>query len=244
MARKTAIFWAIGVCALAVLFGSLFGSVAQLGAGNANMLKVLGVTGAQAYQQQTTEQFFVLACVLLAFFSVLAGLVVLQQAKRDAASGALEALLARTVSRTRAYLVYVLGGALVAMIAYSLGYAALVAMVTGLAGSGLSAGFIAAGYYDYLPAIVAFMALGALLVATAPRAYGLVYVYTSVMFMFAALRNLFNLPVWLLRLAPFGWTYNAPVDPLSAGVAAALIAVALALAAAGLITYRYRDAVR
>ncbi|HUB73969.1 MAG TPA: hypothetical protein VL979_08040 [Solirubrobacteraceae bacterium] len=181
-----------------------------------------------------TFLFFVLAVSLFACAQVGA-------ARHEEAEERLETLLALPVSRRRW---------LAGRLALAAGAAVAISLTAGLAawagaesgGAAISLGKLVEAGANCLPAALLFGGLAALAYATLPRAaaaiaYGLV----AVAFLWDLLGDLLGAPGALVKLTPFAHVAPVPAQPLRAGDAAAMLALALAAALLALWAFGRRD---
>jgi ABC-2 type transport system permease protein len=94
----------------------------------------------------------------------------------------------------------------------------------------------------YLPALWVMLGVAILLIGILPRASGVVWAYFAFSFFTEFMGRVLPLPGWLLRLSPFGFTPQLPVDTVRYGVLLAMTGIAAVLAAVGFVFYRRRDA--
>jgi ABC-2 type transport system permease protein len=93
----------------------------------------------------------------------------------------------------------------------------------------------------YLPAVLVLGALAVLLMGLAPQRALLAWVVVAYCFVIGYLGDLLEPPEWLTNLSPFSHTPEAPLEAVTAAPLLVLSAVAVLMAAAGLVGFRRRD---
>lgn len=230
--------WAVGVGGFALVLGTVSKSVAeaQLPASLKEQLTKLGAidfTTASGYIG-LVFLFFVLA---VSFFCC----GQLAAIREEGAEGRLETLFALPVGRRR-------------WLAGRLGLAAAsAALLAASAGLGAAAGVFAVGAgvkfrslmeagFNCLPASMLFLGLGALLVASIPRAgVGVSYALVGVAFVWELVGALLGVPSWALGISPFHQVGLLPGESFRAVPAAVMLAVGIAGGIASLVIFRRGD---
>jgi len=178
--------------------------------------------------------FFVLAFSLFACAQITA-------VRREEADGRLETLFALPASRSRW-----LGGRLALATAGAAVLALSAALCTWIGAATQHAGvslprLVEAGA-NCLPAVILFLALGALAFAFVPRAAsGVAYGLVSIAFVWQLFGSLLGAPHWLLGLSPFEHIGLVPVRPFRADAAAVMLAIAVTAAVVAVARFRRRD---
>ncbi|MEJ3748880.1 anibiotic ABC transporter [Actinomycetes bacterium KLBMP 9797] len=238
--RGATIGWVLGAAAMGVGVGTLSDAVTGSLGGNEGTTDLLNqLAGARA--GALVDAFF--AAMMNVFGAFAAGYVVqaMLRPRAEEASGRAEPVLATAVGRVRwagAHLACAVGGAAALLVAAGAGMGIGDAAVGGDTGVGtltaaglaqLPAALTVAGFvllvFGGLPRLVVSLAWAALVVSLVCGLFG----------------DLFGLPRAVRDLSPFSHVPAMPaVDP-TAGPLLALVAVAAALAAAGLALFRRRD---
>nr|MCU0283550.1 ABC transporter permease subunit [Candidatus Nanopelagicales bacterium] len=225
------------------VFGGLIGLVARTAAeamadaSGADVLGRLGIeeSGARAY---VGVSFVFITLLLMA-----AAAAQVAATRDEEASGRLEHLLVRPVTRGRW-----LGGRLVVtvgLLVLAAAAAALGALVAGrAAGLGVPAGDLLLAGLNALPAAVFVLGLGTLLHAVVPRAAAtLTYAVVAGSFLLEVVGSAVALPGWVLNASVLHHVAPAPAvapDPRSAAV---LLGLGVLLAVLGGVGLRRRDLV-
>jgi ABC-2 type transport system permease protein len=89
--------------------------------------------------------------------------------------------------------------------------------------------------------MLVFVGLGILCVGVAPRFSALIWVYLVYAFFVAVLGDVLALPEWAQKFSVFGLLARYPAYAIEPACVVALVALALALVAAGAAAYRHRD---
>ena len=94
------------------------------------------------------------------------------------------------------------------------------------------------------PAAILFLSIAALAYALLPRASTAVaFAVVTVSFVWQLLSSIVGAPRWLRELSPFEHVGLVPAQPLKAGAAAVMLAVALLVAAVAVWAFSRRDLV-
>ncbi|MDR1017851.1 MAG: hypothetical protein LBM02_04030 [Lachnospiraceae bacterium] len=237
--RKTIFFWLVGVELLAVMYGGLSNSLSTLANGNKNMLLILGVS-ANTAKRELFQQFSIMAILMIVFFSIFAALVVLYREEKDAKSGAFDSLLSKPVSHKKVYFTYVFGSLISGVLIYTITYLSLFASISR---KHLSMAFIFKGYLSYLCVLIVFVLIGALIISAIPSFYPFLYFYLSIMFLLTIMKDLFKVPLWFLKISPFGWMKGAPLSKVSNPVYISFFIISVVCVVIGLYRYKRRDLV-
>jgi ABC-2 type transport system permease protein len=237
--RGALLAWALGMLGFGLVFGAIIDDVAGSSSATTEWYARMGGSDVilDAYRASAIE----MAAMAVAVYVV----QMLLRLRVEEADGRLEPLLATAVSRPRWVMSHVLNAAL----------GALALLLVFAAGMGLAAGAVLgdlpAQVRDMLAAaavqLPGIMVVGAVVVAVTaflPR-WAATISWTAVI-VFILLGPLFGaatlqLPGWAQDLSPFTHVPKVPAADVTAVPILALVAVAAALAAAGLAWFRRRD---
>lgn len=230
--------WTIGVVALMSLYGSLMNVVLEAITSNPDLAMFLADTGMVV--DQVVQMLVVFTGFLGAGFALqsLAGL------RGEEASARLELELSTQrprISWLAGHAVVVAAGAVVVVAAGSLAYAATTVMALD---EPARFGSIAAAGLWQLPAVLVFAALSVGLFGLAPRLQTLAWAVFVVAVVVSFMGPTLQLTDAQMRLSPFGAVGDAPSGPVDTTGVVVLLAVTLALVAAGLVGFRRRDVPR
>jgi ABC-2 type transport system permease protein len=236
LGRGGLLAWTLGLFAAGIVLGSVGDSARDLVDSSQGISDVLVRSGGDL-----VDAFFAAVLGMTALMATGYTISGCLRMRAEESSGHAELVLATPVERLR----WAAGPLVVAM-----GGSALVLAVTGLgAGIGYAiaagdAGRIASLTGAALASLPAVWVLGALTVALfglAPRAVFLAWVALAACVLVWLLGPLLDLPSWILDASPYQHIPAVPAATLSAGPLVALLAVAVALLAAGLTGLRHRD---
>lgn len=237
--KGTIIGWAIGLAALAAVYGSVIPEVPDLLEGNPEVAEALGL-GASA-GDALIDAFLGYINLTLGVIGAVFGVASVLRLRQEEESGRLESLLATSLTRSRwlrgtltvsltgvVAMAAVMGGGMV------LGYV-LVASDTSRNGE------LVLGVLAQVPAMVLVAAVAFLLVAWAPRWSLLAWLVVAWAFLVAFLGDTLDLPDAIRSLSPFHHLPNYPTDAWTAGPALVLLALTAGCAALGYVGFRRRD---
>lgn len=179
--------------------------------------------------------------VFMATIIAIYGVLVMQGISSEETGGRGEPVLATGVSRWAWLGSNIAVGTLGVVIAMG---------ATGL-GMGMGAASVGAGthliwdttvaYLNHVPSILVVVGASALLFGLAPRWQGLAWAVVGYGFIVGSFGPVLGWPDWLFSLSPFEHTARMPVEQFQAQPVIILTAIAVALAAAGLVAFRRRD---
>ncbi len=232
--------WLAAIGFFAVIFGLLSNTFASAHLSTNLKRELAKVGGATVLTPSGALGFYFLMFVLAIGLFCCAQIAAL---RREESDQRLETLLALPVGRARW-----LGGrlALAALGSAGLALAAGVLAWAGAASQGAAVSLpdmIGAGA-NCLPAVLLFLAIGALAFALVPRASaGIAYGMVSVSFVWELFGALLGAPAWTLELSPFHHLALVPAQPFKAPAAVAMMAIAGLAMLAALRLFEMRDVV-
>ncbi len=238
--RPSVLGWLVGVGAISLLLGLVSKSAGQAIADSpsfASTLAKLGVSGAGA------TVYLGVGFLMVALLAALVAAAQVAAARDEEASGRLEQLLVRPVSRLR----WLAGRLVLALLALGLvGLTAATGAWAGAASQHAGVGFgrlLEAGVNVLAPAAVVLGA-GVLALGLRPRAIGVVtYGLVAWSFLVEILGGVVQADHWLLDTSLFHHMSAAPALPPDWGTDLVLLALAAATAAVGAIALARRDLV-
>lgn len=240
---KGVIGWQLGIAFMAMIYGSLFNEVADMVASNQNLVKVLGLQKVQGMQDELFTRYMVMISLLLALLAIMAGFSVIQRQHKDAQIGVFDLLGSQPISRTKYFLTYTVGGQLVGIISWIIGYLVLWVTASLTVERKLPIDLFMTAFWGYLPMILLSLAIGAVFIGWLPRWFYGLYIYFGVMFLLTYMKHLLELPDWFLRLSPFGWTEDIPAMSVSQVTLWGMVIIGAILMAIGWFGFRRRDLV-
>lgn len=239
--RGALLGWCIGVAVLGAIAGGLGPVITEAVESNSGLSDLI----ADRVPGTTASVVDVFTAALLGIGGVLAaaaGVQAVLRLRAEEAEGRAELLLATHASRTTWIGSNVLVAAIsVLLVCLSVGVATGIAIALSTANASELPWFVGAAL-GHAPAAWVFVGLTALVFAlmprlTVPAGWG-VLVCGLVLGQFGAL---LQLPDWLQDVSPFHHSSALPVEDLNVPAAIALVAIASALAAAGVWSIRRRD---
>jgi ABC-2 type transport system permease protein len=237
--RGALLAWAIGMLVFGLVFGAIIDDVAGTSSATTEWYARMGGSGVilDAYRSSAIQ----MSAMAVAVYVV----QILLRMRAEEADGRLEPVLATAVSRPRWVMSHVVNAA-VGALALLLVFAAAMGAAAGAVVGDLPAqmgDMLAAGLVQ-LPGIMVVGGVVVAVTALVPR-WAATVSWTAII-VFILLGPLFGaatlqLPGWAQDLSPFTHVPKAPAVDVTVLPILALIAVAVALAAAGLTTFRRRD---
>ncbi len=232
MQAPAAVGWIAGAFVIGVVFGAFTDDISDAIAANPAMAALFPDA------DDANSSYIGLSLTLLALMAI--GVVgqTLTRIRAEESGGALEPILARSVSRVGWSSAQFGTGAV----------AAVLTLVAGGAGLELTAGGtvegILAATFAYLPAVLVIVGVACVLFGFLPRWVAAVWIVLGYVAFIAFLGETIDLPDWALNLSPLHAVGSVPLDAVSVRTEWVLVAVFVVLAAAGLAGIRRRDVPR
>jgi ABC-2 type transport system permease protein len=231
--------WTVGFAVVGVVLGGAGGSVDDMVGGNQRLEDIFTRMGGRA---GLVDAYLAAVMGILGLLAAAYAIQATLRLRSEETGGRAEPLLATAVGRLQwagGHLVFSAVGSAAALAAAGLTTALTYGLSAGDVGHNLPR--VLAGAVVQLPAVwvlaAVAVALAGLLPRLAPAAWGALAVCLLIGLVGAALQ----LDQWLLDLSPFTHIPRIPGGELSAAPLAVLVAVAVALTAAGLVGMRRRD---
>ncbi len=238
---RTVLSWAIGVGAFAFVFGLLANDVATFMRTQTRLHLVVRQLGLRSLDrpQDFLGLMFTFFALPIAIYSV----TQVSAAREEEATGRLEALLARAVSRRRWLLSRVLVAAAGAL-AVTLVPALAAWLGAALQHSGVRLVPMVVAALNCLPATALFFGVAVLCLGVAPRLTAGVGLGTVIAaYLLQLVGAIVNAPAWLLDLTPFHHLAPTPAAPVNLTAALVMLAIGLATTAGGIAQLSRRDLV-
>ena len=239
LARGTVLGWVVTAVVLGSVVGSIAGNVQALmeSPQTAELLRKLG-RGIGSI----TDVFFAAEIHISAFAVAAMGISLVTRMRSEETSLRAEPVLATAVTRIRWGLSHA-GTAVVATTIVMALVGASAGLVEGrrtgdVAGS---VGRLVAAGLVTLPAIWVCIAIAVVFVGLVPRFTGLVWAVLIGFLLLGEFATILGLPDWSMNLSPFGHIPSLPGGSAQATPIVALVAVAVAVGAVGLVGLRRRD---
>ncbi|MCL2402125.1 MAG: ABC transporter permease [Oscillospiraceae bacterium] len=239
LVRNSLIAWFIIMLLLGASYGSLLGDIETFVAESEFYQMVIGAND----EFTTAEMFVTMVNAMAALTCLVPVLMAVLKLRTEEREGRAEHLLTRSVSRIK-YLSAFAAPALVMSVLFQLATAiGLYISAAAVLDVPVAFAFLVRSNLVYLPALWITLGVAIFLIGILPRATGAVWAYFGFSFFTAFMGRMLNLPGWLVRLSPFGYIPQLPVDEIRYSVLLTLITVAAVLTALGFVFYKRRDTV-
>jgi ABC-2 type transport system permease protein len=235
--RGSVIAWSAGLLLGGVAYGSVAQDVDELVGDNEAVRDIIAASGAPSLTDSYLGTSILMLALVAGGFAISS---VLRLRSEETALRA-EPVLATRVSRPAWVLSHVAVaavGSVVVMAAAGLGTGLSYGIAAGDAGQ--VPRLVGAGL-AYVPALWLLAGVALLLFGVVPRAVSVAWAVLGACFLVGLFAELFDLPTWVRDLSPFEQIPELPAADLAVVPIAAVTAVALALVAAGVATFRHRD---
>jgi ABC-2 type transport system permease protein len=235
--RTSFVAWLVGMIAFGLIFGSVAESATSMEGSMRDWYRSMAGTGEMLLAFMTS--FIEMAGMMVTIYAV----QVLLLMREEEVRGRLEPVLAESVSRLRWVMSYVLNvglGAVVLLMVFSVAMALTAGQALGDTSALLREATGAA--LAQLPAVLAIAGAVVAVFALLPRQAALAswLLLAASILVSPAFGLSLGLPQWVLDLSPFAYQ-KAPALEISAYAIIALLAIAVALVAAGVAAFRRRD---
>ena len=237
--RGALLAWALAMAGFGLVFGAITDEIKDTGGATAEWYQRMG--GSEQIVDAYRASVVAMAGMAVAVYAV----QILLRMRSEESEGRLEPVLAGAVSRARWLIANLLNAALGAaglLLAFAVSMGLGAGLVLGDVLAQLRA-MLEAGLVQ-LPAILVITGVVIALVAMLPRAAGTLS--WALLLLSLLLGPLFGaatlqLPAWAQELSPFTHTPKLPATELTALPVISLIAISVALVAAGLLSLRHRN---
>lgn len=232
------IAWFIGFLVMGAAYGSIYGDMRTFLESNELMSQMFSESGVSIEESFTST----IMMVMIALASILP-IVIVNKLFAEESRLHLSQIFGTKVSRGRLYWVTV-GLAIFA------GLIGILLSAGGLGGAALSmmgeestmdmGDFLAAGY-NFLPSVLFFIGLAALVLGWVPKLGKVVYVYLGYSFMLNYFEGIVDLPEWFSKTAIQSWIPRMPTESFDAPTFITITVISITLMIVGYIGYRRRD---
>jgi ABC-2 type transport system permease protein len=234
--RSTVLWWSVGMFLGGLSYGSMGDDIETI-MGDSEISRDIFTTGGP----NLLDSFYAVAVLMLVLIAAGFTLSSALRPHSEEQSGRVEMLLATGLSRRRWYLGHALitvGGSLVVLLGSGVGIGIGYALVTDDWSAVLR---LTGATFAQLSGLFVLGALARLLNGVAPRLatlawLGLVFCWVVLMF-----GELLEFPHWVIDMSPFSHLAAVPAVDMGWGSFVAVLAVALAMSAVGLLGFRRRD---
>lgn len=235
--RTGLIAWSAGLLLIGASYGSVLGDL-ELFFEDIDLMQQMIV---QAEGFSLTEQFIPVLMAVMAILGTIPVLLAVLKLKTEEKNNRLEHVVSRAVSRNRLMGSYLTMAVLTAFIMLSLAGLGLGVVGNAMMEEQLSLGMFYGSALAYLPAMLAMIGLGVVLIGWAPNLTNAVWLYLTFSFVVIYFGGLFQFPEWLGKLTPYGYVSEIPIEEMNYLNAAILSVVAVVLTAIGMIGFNRRD---
>lgn len=235
--RGSLLWWSVGVVVLGAVYGSVGDDLEDFIGDNESLADIFTGAGVGS----VTDAFFATTLLIVALLA--AGFAVQSTLRLRSEESTLHAepVLATPVSRARwmaSHLAIAFAGSAAVVVTGSLSVGLTYAAVGGDLGE---VPRLAAASLAHLPAVWVLVGLATALFGLAPRAVAVAWAVLAACFVVGFLGAVLDLPGWVVDLSPFEHTPPVPGGRLDLTPLVALLALAVALTAAGIRGFRHRD---
>lgn len=237
--KKVIIIWTVTMIIFGIMFGTLLDSIGDL-AENPLFAKILGAGGGQL-ETVLIKSLAALLAVMFAVTSVLPGIGISYQMKKDQFSGSLELFYPSGISRDRIFLSYQLVGLIVTIFLsfvsiMSIWFGGKIFEVPNIEGSLYIKSFL-----NLVPYVSFIFSFAPFLYVFLQKFTGVLYAYIGFSFFTLIIGDMFDLPEWLNKIAIFGLLKKVPSEEIDWGMWWALTVIALLIFIVSFIGYRRKD---
>lgn len=228
--------FAAGLLLFGLMYGSILGAAEDIIEDNEELRQTVRELGGSL-----AESF---ASAIMSFLAIIAACLAVASALRARAeetSGRAEPVLATGVSRSRwagSHLAVALGGSTAAMLLGGIGFGLAGAAS---AGDGSLVAKLTGASLAYAPALWLTAGAAVALFGWLPRFSAAAWVIPAYAFVVVYLAELIDMPDWLARLSPLGHVPQVPAADWEWTPLLVMTALAVVLAAVGLVGFRRRD---
>lgn len=233
--------WLFGAIILGLMYGSIFDSITDVIKSNKFMATMFTTAMKKKASDALLLQFMATLAIVFVVVATLRGIFLVNQIVSDAKKGYLEQLLAKPISRVRIFVTYV-GYAIVnSLLVFAAGLGGLYLGNIAVMNRPLAFKYFVRLFNGYSVAILVMIAIAAVLVAFVPRLKSLSLLYTGFGFIMMYFHSIFKLKVWMVKLVPYGWMRQLPVQQIKWSNFMGLLVVAVILLIVAGIGFQRRD---
>lgn len=235
--KNSIIVWAISLVIFGAMYGSVMGDMDTY-IGNIDIFKDL-LQGTQGYS--AVEMFLSILMSVLAMFATIPILSVVFKLANEEKAGRVEVILSKPLSRNKQFTNYLIITLIISILMPFLSIFGLWGasyLVVDPAPSFIS---LFKAMMVYLPAIWMLIGIAFLVIGLAPKYTNVVWIYLGFSFFAVYLGSLLKLSDWFVKLSPFGWIPQLPIDSINWWVLIIIILISTGLILLGYIFYNKRD---
>ncbi|WP_164670477.1 ABC transporter permease [Virgibacillus doumboii] len=232
------ISWFVAFAIMGAAYGSIYGDMQAFLESN-EMIKQMFSHSGVSIEESFTGTIMMVMIVLVSILPI----VLVNKLFAEERRSHLSQLYATKVTRTQLYwtsvgLAIFAGLAGILLAAGSLGGTAIAAMENSPT-MGIS-DFLAAGY-NFLPSVLFFIGLSALVLGWAPKLGKVIYVYLGYSFALNYFGGMLDLPEWFSKTAIQSWIPRMPMEDFDAPIFITITVISIVLMVIGYLGYCRRD---
>src|SRR5690625_78139 len=236
--RGTMISWLIAFAILGAAYGSIYGDMQSFLEGNEIMKQMFTQSGVSIEESFTST----IMMVMISLVAILP-IVIVNKLFAEESRLHLSQIFSTKVSRSQLYWTSI-------SIAIIAGIVGILLATVGLGGTAISTmgndstmslnDFFISGY-NFLPAVLFFIGITALLVGWAPKWGKVVYVYLTFSFLLNYFSGILDLPEWFIKIAIQSWIPQMPMEDFDAVIFITITIISIVLLVIGYLGYHNRD---
>lgn len=237
--------WILGMYIIGAAYGSILGTIDTFVQNSAFYSMVIGASP----DFSTAEMFASMVTYIMALCAVVPVWMMILKLRSEEKEGYYENVLSRAVSKGHymfSYLLMAMVTGILIPCASALGIYSAAVVVLPDPGM-LTLGYLMKANMVYIPALLVMLGIASLIIGFLPRMTSIIWVYFGFTFFVTFLGRLPDLmPEWVVKLTPFGYIPNLPIEKFDAanlGILLIMSGIALGMMAAGVRGFGKRDIV-
>jgi len=239
LCRGVLIAWATSIFVLSAAYGSVFGDLQNFYKTNDLFKMMMGTPGIK--EKDMIDPIVSMLTIIMAIIVTIAVVAILFKIKGEENSSRLEQVYSKSVSRVSNFLSYIIISSVgAAVMLFLVGFGMWVTSQSVMKNP-VSLIFMTKCAMCHLPAVLAIIGFGALLIGLIPKLTMVVYAYIGYSFLAVYMGALIKMPDWAIHISPFGIIPRYPEDDYTFWPAFGLSLAFVVLSIAGLICYRRRN---
>ena len=233
------ISWLVTFLILGIAYGAIYGDMESFLESNEMMKQMFTYSGVTIEESFTATIMMVMAALV-----TILPIAIVNKLFSEEKNLYLNQIYGTKVNRSQLYFTRILVGTFAGLIGILLAGG-------GLGGTAISVmkdssmdllDFIAISY-NFLPTVLFFTGLAALVLGWIPTLGKVVYVYLAYSFFLAYFQGILDLPEWFLKTAPYGWLPQMPIESFDLKIFMIIIGLSSLLIIIGYLGYNIRDMV-
>jgi len=235
--RNSIIGWIIILFALSASYGAILADIDAFVSESDFYRMVIGVSD----DYTILEMFTATANIIGAIVALVPMLIITLKPRSEEKEGRAEGILARSVSRIK-YIAGYTAPAFAASVLFQLATAfGLYASSAAVLDEPISLAYLLRANLVFLPAQWVMIGIAVFLTGLLPKITGAIWAYFAFSFFTEFIGRMLNIPEWLSKTTPFGYTPQLPVDEIDPAALVALIGIAAVLTISGFVLFKRRD---